>query len=101
MPMYRRLSLVIVALAALNAPRLNASGADADTVPPVEPGPCLSAIAANDDDKVVADCGALIDNEKTAKADRLKALVARAAAFARKEQIDRAISEYNDALRLD
>ena len=36
------------------------------------------------------DCGALIDNEKTAKADRVKALVARAAVFTRKDQLDRA-----------
>ena len=39
-----------------------------------------------------ADCGALIDNEKTAKADRIKALVARGAVLARKDQLDRATS---------
>jgi tetratricopeptide (TPR) repeat protein len=61
----------------------------------------MAAIAGNDDDKVVGDCGALIDNEKTAKADRIKALVARAGAFTRKDQPDRAISDYDAVLRLE
>ena len=43
----------------------------------------------------------LIDNDKTSKADRIKALIARAAAYDRKEQIDRAIGDYDTALRLD
>jgi tetratricopeptide (TPR) repeat protein len=61
--------------------------------------PCGSA--ANDDDKIIAVCGALIDNEKTAKADRIKALIARAGAYDRKDMIDRAIADYDTALRLD
>ena len=59
------------------------------------PPPACAAIAANDDDRIIADCGALIDNEKTAKADRIKALIARAGAFDRKDQIDRAIGDYD------
>jgi tetratricopeptide (TPR) repeat protein len=78
-----------------------ATGADTSTVPPVDPATCMAAISANDDDKVLAECGPLIDNEKTAKADRLKALVARAAVFIRKDQIDRAIADDDAALRLD
>jgi tetratricopeptide (TPR) repeat protein len=78
-----------------------ATGADAAAVPPVEPAPCLAAIAASDDDKIIAACAALIDNEKTAKADRIKALIARAAAFARKDQLDRAIADDDAALKLD
>jgi tetratricopeptide (TPR) repeat protein len=66
-----------------------------------DPAPCVAAAAAADDDQTVAVCGALIDNEKTLKADRIKALVARAGAFGRKDQIDRAIGDYDVALRLD
>ena len=79
----------------------HAAGADTANLPPVDPGACWAAIAANDDDKVAAECGALIDNEKTAKADRIKALVARAAVLARKDQFDRAIADYGEALRLE
>jgi tetratricopeptide (TPR) repeat protein len=99
MPM--RLKILIVALAVLIAPRLHAAGADTGTLPPVDPAACMAAITASDDDKVAADCGALIDNEKTAKADRIKALAARAAVLARKDQLDRAISDYGEALRLE
>jgi tetratricopeptide (TPR) repeat protein len=70
-------------------------------LPPVDPAPCFAAIAANDDDNIVAVCGALIDSEKAARADRIKALIARAAVFARKDQLDRAIADDDAALRLD
>jgi tetratricopeptide (TPR) repeat protein len=66
-----------------------------------DPAPCIAAAAANDDDKIVAVCGALVDNEKTPKADRIKALIARAGAYGRKDQIDRAIGDYDTVLRLD
>jgi tetratricopeptide (TPR) repeat protein len=89
--------LLSVALAC----RADAAGADTGTLPPVDPSACWAAIAAGDDDKVTADCGALIDNEKTAKPDRIKALAARAAVFARKDQLDRAISDYGDVLRIE
>ena len=96
-----RLTIAITALAVLLLPPLHASGTDTEIVPPVDPAACMAAIAANDDDKVTADCGALIDNEKTAKADRIKALAARAAVFARNDQLDRAIADYGEALRLE
>jgi tetratricopeptide (TPR) repeat protein len=96
-----RLKILIIAVAVSISPRLHAAGADTGTLPPVDPAACNAAIAAGDDDKVVADCGALIDNEKTGKADRIKALVARAAVFARKDQLDRAISDDDEALRLE
>src|ERR1700681_133734 len=67
----------------------------------VDPAPCVAAVAANDADKIFAVCGALIDNEKIAKADRFRALIARAAAYDRSDQIDRAIGDYDAALRLD
>jgi tetratricopeptide (TPR) repeat protein len=66
-----------------------------------DPAPCVAAVAASDDDRIVAACGVLIDNEKTLKPDRIKALVARAGAFDRRDQIDRAIGDYDVALRLD
>ena len=78
-----------------------AASNESDTVPRVDPAPCLAAIAANDDDKITAECGGLIDNEKTAKADRIKALIARGGAFGRKDMIDRAISDYDTVLQLD
>jgi hypothetical protein len=57
----------------------------ADPAPPPDPAPCVAAIAANDDDKILAVCGALADNEKTPTADRVRALVARGRAFDRKD----------------
>ena len=67
----------------------------------VDPAPCVAAAAANDADKIIAVCGALIDNDKTLRADRIKALIARAGAYDRKDLIDRAIGDYDTALRLD
>ncbi len=96
-----RLKVAIIAVAVLLPPRLHAAGADTGTLPPVDPAACWAAIAANDDDRIMADCGALIDNEKTAKPDRIKALVARAAVLARKDQLDRAIADDDEALRLE
>ena len=78
-----------------------ATSAEPVTDPQSDPAPCVAAVAANDADKIIAICGALIDNEKTLKADRIKALIARAGAYDRKDQIDRAIGDYDTALRLD
>jgi tetratricopeptide (TPR) repeat protein len=78
-----------------------ATGAEPAKEPAVDPAPCVTAAAANDDDKIVAECGALVDNEKTARSDRIKALIARGGAFSRKDQVDRAIGDYDTVLRLD
>jgi len=67
----------------------------------IDPAPCLAAAAASDDDRIVSACGGLIDHEKTDKADRIKALIARGGAFERKDMIDRAISDYDTVLLLD
>ncbi|WP_429024572.1 tetratricopeptide repeat protein [Bradyrhizobium sp. I1.14.4] len=64
-------------------------------------GPCIAAVAERDDDKTIDVCGALIDNEKVAKPDRVKALMARGSAYDRKQLIDRAISDYDTVLKLD
>lgn len=83
-----------------------AQGVSATGVEPVkdlrvDPALCLAAALARDDDKTVAVCGALVDNAKTEKADRIKALIARGAAYERKEMPDRAIADYDGVLRLD
>jgi tetratricopeptide (TPR) repeat protein len=67
----------------------------------IDPAPCLAASLAQDHDRTLSACGALIDNAKTDRADRIKALIARAAAYERKDMIDRAIADYDGALRLD
>ena len=82
-------------LAALAAP------SDLPAEKKVDPAPCNAAIIAQDDDAIIAVCDALVDNDKTERADRLKALLARGAAYQRRDDIDRAIADYGDALRID
>jgi tetratricopeptide (TPR) repeat protein len=93
--------VVACVLRAALSPGWGATGTEPATDPRVDTTPCMAAIAANDDDKIVAACGPLIDNDKTLKVDRVKALIARAGAYDRKEQIDRAIADDGAALRLD
>ena len=83
-----------------------AHGASATGVEPVkdmrvDPALCLAAALAQDHDRTLSACGALIDNAKTEKADRIKALVARATAYERRGMIGRAITDYDGVLRLD
>jgi tetratricopeptide (TPR) repeat protein len=83
-----------------------AHGASATSVEPgkdlrIDPAPCLAAGLAHDHDRTVHLCGALIDNAKTEKADRIKALIARGAAYERKDMADRAIADYDGVLQLD
>jgi tetratricopeptide (TPR) repeat protein len=80
---------------------VHVTGTGAEKEPPVDPTPCLAAIAAGTDDRIIADCSALIDNDKTPRADRIKALTARGGAFRRQDQADRAIADYNALLALD
>jgi tetratricopeptide (TPR) repeat protein len=92
----------LVVLLCLAAPHnAFATGTEAAKEPEVDPTPCLTAISAADDDKIVTVCGDLIDNDKTATTDRVKALIARAAVFGRRDQIDQAIADYDGALRAD
>jgi tetratricopeptide (TPR) repeat protein len=67
----------------------------------IDSAPCMAALSAGDDDKVIAACGALIGNDKAPRADRVKAAIARAAAYDRKGEIGRAIGDDDIALRLD
>ena len=78
-----------------------AIGSESVVDPRLDPAPCVAAVAADDDEKILAACGALIDNDKTAKPDRLKALLARASVFERRNEIDRAIGDLDTVLRLD
>ena len=78
-----------------------ATSTDPEATPPVNPAPCVTAIASGDDDKIVAACGILIDSDKAEKADRIRALIARAGVYARRDMLDRAIDDYGIVLRLD
>jgi tetratricopeptide (TPR) repeat protein len=78
-----------------------ATGAEPAKDVQVDPAACTAAAAADDDGKIISACGALIENEKTARADRIKALIRRGAALGRKDMTDQAIDDYDVALRLD
>jgi tetratricopeptide (TPR) repeat protein len=67
----------------------------------VDPLPCLASVDANDDDTIISRCDSLIGNEKNTRSDRIRAVLARAAAYDRKQQYDRAIADYDTALQLD
>ena len=101
----RRTAAFLVAIAwmlcAAPPQHARATSTEPVTDPQVDPAPCVAAAAANDADRIIAICGALVDNDKTLKADRIKALIARAGAYDRKDLVDRAIGDYDTALRLD
>src|SRR5438309_2185115 len=78
-----------------------ATGGEPAAVPQADIAPCLAAADADDMDKAGPACAAVIDNEKTAKPDLIKALIARGALLARHEQVDRAIADDSRALLLD
>lgn len=90
----------MLVLGLYSSPGLCATGEPA-APPQIDAAPCLAAIAAGDDDRVLSICADVIDNEKTARGDRLKALIARAGVLARRDQADRAIADYDAVLRLD
>ncbi|KQT20346.1 MULTISPECIES: tetratricopeptide repeat protein [unclassified Bradyrhizobium] len=78
-----------------------ATGGEPVAVVQVDLESCLAATAADDLDKAATACAAVIDNEKTAKADLIKALIARGALYARHDQVDRAVADDSRALLLD
>jgi tetratricopeptide (TPR) repeat protein len=89
------------AVCAASPHRAFAATTELPPAPQADPAPCAAAVAAGDDERIVAACGVLIDNEKTSRPDRIKALIARAGALGRGDQTDRAIADYDVALRLD
>jgi tetratricopeptide (TPR) repeat protein len=100
-----RPSLVaVMAGIAINLIALSPGAAAATSEPTgeqIDSAPCKSALMAGDDDKIIAACDGLIGNDKAPKVDRIKAVIARAAAYDRKGEIDRAIGDDDIALRLD
>ena len=100
-PASKRNALLAAALWAALPHGIFATGTDPAAAPPVDPAPCVAAIAAGDDDKIVAVCGVLIDSDKAEKADRIKALIARAGVYDRKDMLDRAIDDDGTVLLLD
>jgi tetratricopeptide (TPR) repeat protein len=99
--MWRCFTALILLLSAAPPHAAFAVGTAPATDLQADPAPCVAAIAAGDDDRIIAVCGTLIDNAKTLKADRVRALVARAGAYDRKDQVDRAIADDDAALQLD
>jgi tetratricopeptide (TPR) repeat protein len=97
----RALAVAAAFLCLASPDRALATSVELANEPQVDPAPCFAAIAAVDDDKILAACGTLIDDDKTARADRIKALIARAGVFSRRDQIDRAIADYDSVLRFD
>ena len=79
----------------------SATGAEPARDVQVDAAPCIVAATSGDDDKTIEACGELIGNEKTARADRIKALIARGAAFDRQDKTDQAIDDYDTVLQLD
>jgi tetratricopeptide (TPR) repeat protein len=67
----------------------------------INSAPCIAALTAGDDDAIIATCAALIGNDKAPKPERIRAAIARGAAFERKGDIDHAIADDDVALRLD
>ena len=103
MPMVCRAALGIAITLVLSAlaHAAFAAGAEPDKDPQFDAAQCLAAVAAVEDDKVLALCGPLLAHEKLAKADRIKVLIARAGVFERREKYSDAIDDFDTVLRLD
>jgi len=78
-----------------------ATGGEPAAVAQLDIAACLAAASTDDMERAGPACAAVIDNEKTAKPDLIKALIARGALLARHDQIDRAIADDSRALQLD
>lgn len=100
-PLRALLAAMLLMLCAALPDRAFATGAEPANDPKADPGACIAAAAGDDADKTIAACSTLIENDKTSRADRIKALIARAVAYDRKDMTDRAISDYSTVLWLD
>ena len=96
-----RKAAVAAALWAILAHDAVAVGTEPAKNPQPDPAPCLAAVASSNDDGIIDVCGKLIDADDAERKDRVRALIARAGAYDRKDMIDRAIDDYSAALRLD
>jgi tetratricopeptide (TPR) repeat protein len=99
-PVIRNVAVASLLWAALSH-SASATGAEPARDVQVDATACIAAATANDDDKTISACGELIENDKAAKADRIKALIARAAALDRKDRASQAIDDYDTVLQLD
>ena len=103
--MQSRFSTLISAVllgAALAMPvRIAAAVQEPAADPRLDAGVCAVAVAAGDAEAIIGKCGAVIDNQKMAKADRVHALIARAGVFAQRGQDQRALADYSVAVMLD
>jgi tetratricopeptide (TPR) repeat protein len=99
-PVIRNVAVASLLWAALSH-SASATGAEPAKDVQVDATACIAAATANDDDKTISACGELIENDKAAKADRIKALIARAAALDRKDRASQAIDDYDTVLQLD
>lgn len=97
----RTRALVLACCSLALSQNVMAAPSDLPADPKVDSAPCNAAINAQNDSDVIAVCDALIDNDRTERADRLRALLARGAAWQRGDDVDRAIADYDVALRLD
>ena len=96
-----RIAAFAAALCSALPDGVGATGTGGPEAAQIDPAPCAAAAAASDDERIVALCGTLIDNEKTLKDDRIKALIARGGAYIRKDMVDGAIDDYGTTLQLD
>ena len=101
LPLRQLFRVALAALLFACAGHAHAAVSEPEEIAPVDPVPCRQAAAAKEADAVIDKCDAVIDHDKTAKADRLAALLARADAYQSKQQFDRALADYDAALRLD
>jgi tetratricopeptide (TPR) repeat protein len=98
---FRTQALVLACSCLALAQPVAAAPSELPADPKVDAAPCNAAINSQNDVDIIAVCDALIDDDKTERADRLRALLARGAAWQRRDEIDRAIADYDVALRLD
>jgi len=98
-PLVQGTVIVAALVFAMEAHALGA--AEPGKEPVVDASACIAASEARDADKVLTECGSVIDNTKAAKSDRINALIARASVFISTGQPDRAITDYDVVLQLD
>lgn len=96
-----QMSAAVLISAVLPGAAHAATGGEPAAVTQIDVAACLTAAAADDLDKAGPACAAVVDAEKTAKPDLVRALIARGALYARHDQIDRAIADDSRALMLD
>jgi tetratricopeptide (TPR) repeat protein len=96
----RNAALALLVLLATLPHGAHGAGNEPPADPPIDPAPCIGAVNTGDDDRIIALCGGLIDSAQAEKADRIRALQARATAFAGKDMIDRAIADDSLLLQL-